>query len=176
MDNRELVKKLITAKCVAHPRWAELTPAEQTALTGGIESGCFNEAIKECERLGIGRSFANPQFLCRYSARCMAVIGHLTDAYIPSADLLSRIISGEITARGATLLSAEEMCPAASSKERAEIELRQSQKITRNVSHMHTCRKCGHNETVKHDFQMARGDEDSTVSVKCIHCWNVWRY
>jgi DNA-directed RNA polymerase subunit M/transcription elongation factor TFIIS len=64
--------------------------------------------------------------------------------------------------------------PEANKEIRDEIEERLKVKIEHKTSKMYTCPRCGKNEAVVTEKQIARGDEPATVKVECILCSNKW--
>lgn len=172
---REKIRSMFSDILAEAPDWAAVDAEARTKIIAQLERGCYNAAITECTDRGIVRAFSNPPFVERYSAKCMLVSANLRPSVVLATTLLRRILDGTVAASSVAGMSSEQLCPESSARERSEIDLRSRQKIDRKLSRMHKCRKCGRDETVYLDFQMARGDEDSTLSIKCIHCQHVWR-
>ena len=166
---RETLNKILS-KC---EKWSGLDNAQKETFIRRMERSCLEVTILACERDGVDKHFGDKKFKERYSSECYKLIQNL-DVDL-SNYLTNKILCGEIDPNDVAKLSSQEMCPEASAAERNEIEIRQKQKTNTKVSRAYTCRKCLHNETIYEDYQAARGDESSSISIKCLSCQNVWR-
>ncbi len=173
---RDQVKQSIACACEKYPQWMSLPQDTREALIRRMERSCFNCTIESCVLDGVDRLFTDNKFLCRYSTICYRVISNLEIADDGGGNhLLAMILSDHSTCVGVGCMTSQEMCPAAGATERAEIELRQQQKIIDKVSHAYVCGKCHKNETQPIEYQSSCSDESSSFSVKCINCGHIWR-
>ena len=167
------MRDLFVLACGNHPKWAELSEDQRMSIVRRMERNCFEVTLTSCVEDGIDRLFSEKKFVERYSANCSRVISNIDNNN--SGYLLDQIISGDISAYKVAELSASELCPMASAKEREEIKSRQSQTYDRKISTKHKCNKCGKSATTPLEYQGRAADETSSHSHKCINCGNIWR-
>lgn len=65
--------------------------------------------------------------------------------------------------------------PDANKDIRDVIAERLNAKIDHKTSKLYVCTKCGKNDAIVTEKQIARGDEPPTVKLECIHCENKWQ-
>lgn len=171
-ESRNLLRRYL----VAHPEWNRCDEEFRKNTIRRIEQGCMNAAVIECKEDGIVRTWSNRQFVDRYSMKLNKVLVLIdVEQNKYAANVVRRIISGDIPADEMSMRTADELCPEANQKTRDEIELRKKQKVKIKVSTTHRCRKCGNNKTVRLEQQSNALDEASKFSIKCVKCEHVWR-
>ena len=173
---RMRVRVVLETACANHPLWKNLTADNKETIVRRIERNCFEVTLASCTDDGINRLFTEKKFVERYSTNCNRVIVNidiLSD--VGSPYLLDGIIQGKIDPYKVAELESKDLCPDASKFERDEITIRQGQKTELKVSTKYTCRKCLNSETTHREYQGRASDEASSLSIKCIHCENVWR-
>lgn len=173
---RAKLQSLFASACSHGPQWAAVDGDRQASIVRRLERGCYNNAVISCATDGFARHFSCRQFVDRYSANCHRVLRNLDPrSEIGSTYLIDAICSDKIAPETAADLAPSELCPAANQAVRDEIAVRKMQKIVQKVSRMHTCRKCGRDETVSVEYVQNCADEATKHSIKCIHCGNIWR-
>jgi DNA-directed RNA polymerase subunit M/transcription elongation factor TFIIS len=173
---RVVMQKQFLNACVNHEGFRKLTPGQQSVYGRRMERSCFNATIASCLIDGIDRIFIESKFVARYSSSCNRVLVNLDPlSSVGSTYLVDKLLTNEISPYDVGTLSVEDLCPNANELERANIKLRQEQKMERKVSHDYVCRKCGGNETIPLEYQGRAVDEGASHSIKCINCENVWR-
>jgi DNA-directed RNA polymerase subunit M/transcription elongation factor TFIIS len=175
-EPRKLVQTVMAATCDQYDKWQCLPDDTRSTLVRRMERGCFEVVIEAAKRDGVDRRFANAGFASRYSAVCARLIANLdVNGSVQSTYLIDGIINGTIDVYEASRLDSCGLCPEASQKERDMIAVRRTQTAVKKVSRAHRCYKCGKNETLPVAYQARCADEDSSQSIKCVHCGNIWR-
>jgi len=160
-----------TAVCEKYGEWKAVPQKIRASLIRRMERSCFEYTINTCIIDGIDRLFSESKFVQRYSMNCYRILTNINN----NPALIKKIIDGSVVTRKIAELTNYELHPEASEKERAEIKLRQQQKIQSKVSRAYWCKKCEKNETISIEYQAAALDEGTSYSIKCVHCEYVWR-
>jgi DNA-directed RNA polymerase subunit M/transcription elongation factor TFIIS len=129
-----------------------------------MEIGCYNSTLRDADTFLIENTWNN-SLIQLYSATCCRLLANMSVALLARGFEPSKL----------AFLSSEELNPEANIKEREDIRIRESQIIERKVSHEHTCKKCGKNETTVTERQTRALDEASTLFVTCLICGYVWK-
>jgi DNA-directed RNA polymerase subunit M/transcription elongation factor TFIIS len=174
-----ILRELFKETLLQHADVASMALTDPTFLETicrRLECGCFEVTIESCIHDGVDRHFGNPKFVNRYCMECYRILSHLqAKAEYDSGGLVQKLLTKQLNPYDVAHLATQDLCPEASAEARADIELRQTQKIIDKVSHLYRCRKCGGNETIPINYQSRSADEDSTISIKCTNCEYVWR-
>jgi DNA-directed RNA polymerase subunit M/transcription elongation factor TFIIS len=170
------MRKTFRMICDNYDRWRRWDGPTRESCIRKMERVCARMAVEECKVNGINQTFTDRRFRDRYSAICSRVLSNLDPfGSVNSLYLIDGLIDGNIDPCAVADMGSGDLCPAANEAERAMILLRRTQKPQMKCSREHKCKRCGKTETTFRDYQARAGDEGSTVSIKCIHCNNVWR-
>lgn len=167
--------KLFESTCEKYSKWAELPAIKQQEIIRRMERSCFANIMQEAINNNILRSFNNIVFTSLYSAKCFNILNNLNNDIVADTYLLDNLINGNIDPYKIGDMTSAELSPDANLSERNAISARRNQEIKYKVSNSYKCYKCGKKETVLLESQTRGTDEDSTWSIRCIHCNTVWR-
>ncbi len=151
-----------------------LSDDKRTQIVKLIERGCHNTAIDIADNEGYEKVFGNSIFTKTYSALVYKLVSNI-DYLDQNRPLINMIIDDEIDILSLANMTSEELCPSANKKIRDEIQLRQKQRIVKNVSTLYTCPRCKGNRTVLQIQQTRALDEGTTLAIKCDNCEHEWK-
>lgn len=169
-----LVRSFVQTLMGAHPVYANRARALKTAQA--LEAACYNQVIELCRsaQRAITRSWQSPAFVEIYSARCGDLLRHLNPlsatcrAY--GTQLLCALAEGELTPEALGAMGERELCPAATADIRAEISVREQQRVEKKISTLFVCPGCGHRGCTYDMVQRRSLDEPATCVCYCLGC------
>lgn len=128
-----------------------------------IEDGIYESILSE---LG----FDAPTFMSTYSMRAYRVVYAIKHS-------LHTIAMIGIDPKWIAQAPSDELDPRASASDKQQILARKNAKISRKVSKLYRCGKCGCNEISVREYQSRASDEASSYSMQCLNesCANAWR-
>jgi len=173
-DARETGRRLfVRALVLAAP---ELGPAKHLEMAAAIEVSCYNAAVRISKESTDPprRAWDSPAFVDIYSMRCGAVYSALdpnsTSCINYGAQLLSRILSGELPIARLGDMSEREMCPPATAAERADIKKRSEQKVDHKTTNIFECPHCKARQCTYEEVQLRSADEAPDYFCFCLAC------
>lgn len=157
--------------------------AELATKTGkSIESACLTAAVAECKKAEkpLLRRWDSPEFLDTYSTRCGTIAGlldpdSLGNRAYQTANLVGRILSGDLTTQQLGGMRPLELCPEATASEREEIRIRTGQKVVQKESTLFACPFCGKRSCTYKEVQRRALDEAPDYDCKCLKCGRDFR-
>lgn len=178
IDPRNICRRKLVSILLKYPSFANDREKSLDVATR-IERSCFNEVVAFCKNGSslCRRDWNSPQFVGLYSDRVGTVINHINPTGIVcrnyGTDILDRLISEASFPDDIGRMTAMQMCPQATQRERLEIECRSNQKVIKKWSELFKCPSC---KTYKctYDVSQKRSlDEPPTVKCTCV-CNFVW--
>lgn len=94
---------------------------------------------------------------------------------IIETDILEKIVAGTMSIMDVFGATMDSLKPSANKHIHDDIEIRLQVKSAPKTSKMYVCQKCGFNETIVEQRQIARADEPPTVKATCVRCWAEWK-
>jgi DNA-directed RNA polymerase subunit M/transcription elongation factor TFIIS len=145
-------------------------------LITDLEQGCVNAAIDWDTTTH--NNWNNSKFVAIYDTFSLQLTRNL-DPYSSTGKnqyLIDRIIDGTFPPDQVAKLSPEELNPDAVSEIKKQINesdrLKDAMKVLKSTK-LHTCSKCGNNETLYDERQIRSGDEGASVFYTCTRCNHV---
>lgn len=183
---RNKCRRVLLRSLLKHPAFAaDRERARKTAFE--CESSCYVATIRWCKAMDTNciRDWSSPQFCDIYSSRCGMVNSHVDpDSSVGAAygcdgpdSVVGRILGGQLEPRAVGAMAATQLCPAATARERADIDLRSRQKIDKKASTLFQCpvSTCRARNCTYEEVQMRSLDEPSDIWVTCLTCEHRWR-
>ena len=169
------MKIILFQSCLlADPQYKNLDRAAQTMLLQRIERSCYNAAIAEAAKQSIIVTWGNEMFDFIYNVVCYKVSANIDPHGLIRANLIGRLISGDIDPRNIANMSSREMCPEKYVEIDRKIESQKNVKHTVKTSKLYTCKICGKKEVEITLAQTRSLDEGNTALVRCVSCGNNW--
>jgi DNA-directed RNA polymerase subunit M/transcription elongation factor TFIIS len=158
-----------------HPLAKSLSYKDKKNITIGIELGCYNKTIKECDDMMFIKSCDDKNFLSLYSLSTMRITKNLDPSSEVNNDyLINLVLTKQINPVDLANLSINELCPEKSDAIIEKLKIRSNQKVKQKTSTLYRCSNCGKRETVIKLVQIRAMDESSSTSITCIFCKNRW--
>ena len=138
-----------------------------------VEKGMFNYSIRCAAEKNVVKKWDNAHFAQIYVDRFRTVWVNLQNE-----ELKQKVITGEIRAHEAGLMTHQEMLPSRwepliKKKEERDKE-KYAPKLEANTDN-YTCRKCGSKKCSYYQLQTRSADEPMTTYVTCIDCGTRWK-
>mgnify|MGYP003352887458 CR=1 FL=1 len=148
-------------------------PAVLENWATNLERGIYNFSLQKSTKLGVLKTWANPQFIQIYVNRLHTILTYVNSSH------LNRIQTHAIWPHEIAFMSMGQLDPVVEAfleqqyrKEQRTIEQQQSALIKTN---QFTCRRCKGNECSYSMQQTRSADEPMTVFIICIGCGNRWK-
>lgn len=172
---REIAQRMFVRTLMsAHPQYGDDKKLVLDTAKA-IEISCYNAAVrisKESEEPP-RRQWDSPAFVDIYSTRCGAIDGLLNPqssacrAY--GANLAARLLNKELAPGSLGDMTEKELCPQATSAERAEIAKRSEQKVEEKESNLFRCPHCGERRSAYREVQRRCLDEPPDYLCVCLN-------
>jgi len=142
------------------------------------ERSCFNAFIARCiaedAEEAYVRDWTSQEFKEAYSARCGTVLANIAPESIISQRYggyaIDNLANQTWSPDDLGNMASTDLCPNASIKERAEIEIRSSQTVTEKTSNLYRCPNCRARECSYREVQTRGLDESATICCTCQQC------
>lgn len=174
---RQVCRRLLISSLLKHDAFAA-DRDRALKIANEIETSCFGAVIQQCKvtECPFRRCWESEQFVALYSARCGVVNSHIDpDSSVGATygtGIVDSLVSGITEPKALGTMTAAELCPKATETEKAEIALRNQQKVEEKTSDLFQCpvsscraRKCTYREV-----QTRSLDEPATLFAKCCEC------
>lgn len=155
-----------------YPKFNKLTTIQKNEIVSGIEIGCYNKIIQKSKIHNFSANWDNKVFKNQYQTliyECIYALDYNNNKY-----LTPRIVSGEIDPFDVSKMNWKTWDPVTSKELINAIEARKKIAITRKVTTMYPCPKCGKSEAYFYEKQIRSSDEGKTEFFECAICSHEW--
>ena len=144
-----------------------------------IETGIFNNCIRESDNRGILKKWENNHFRNLYLSKAMSVYSNLkSDSYIGNTELIDLLNKGELKPYDIPFLTPNESFPSRWKEiydKKAKIDQCKYERRTEIATDTYKCGKCRQRQCTFYQLQTRSADEPMTTFVTCINCGNRWK-
>ena len=146
---------------------------------GHMETGIYNQTIRDADVRGIVKKWENCHFHTLYLNKALSVYSNIDpQSYVGNTNLLKRIESGELKAYDIAFMTPAELFPERwhdvlhHKSKRDEYKY---EKRTEIATDMFRCGKCKEKKCTYYQLQTRSADEPMTTFVTCVNCGNRWK-
>ncbi len=154
-------------------KFSQLFGIDDLSITGNIEKGVYNYAIKEASQRKIVKKWENPHFVQLYTDRLRSVYVNMKQPAI-----IESVKTKEIPAQSVAFMTHQEFNPERWSQLIDKKMKRDASKYTDNTqasTDMFTCKKCRSKRCTYYELQTRSADEPATIFVTCLDCGKHWK-
>lgn len=145
---------------------------ENKKLSGNLEKGIYNYAIKEATNRKVIKKWDNSQFAQIYIDRVRSIYMNLND------DIVLQMKTSNIKPHLVAFMTHQELRPDKWEQliqEKIQRDKNKYETTIEAATDTFTCRKCKSNKCTYYQMQTRSADEPMTTFVTCIDCGNRWK-
>lgn len=144
-----------------------------------IETGIFNNSIREADNRGILKKWENKHFRNLYLSKVMSIYSNLkTNSYIGNNELSEQLNNGQVKPYDIPFLQPSESFPSRWKEildKKAKIDQCKYERRTEIATDTYKCGKCQQRQCTFFQLQTRSADEPMTTFVTCVNCGNRWK-
>lgn len=150
-----------------------------TDLTTNLETGIYNNCIRNAEQMGIIKKWDNDHFIKLYMLSVISIYSNLNkNSYIGNDFLLESLKKGEIQAYDVPFLKPEETFPDRWKPildKKYKRDALKYEKRTEIATNLYQCSRCKERKCAMYQLQTRSADEPMTTFVTCLVCDKRWK-
>jgi len=152
---------------------SQILSTDDDMISGNLEKGIYNYAIKKASTLNIVKKWDNPSFVNLYIDRLRSVYMNLKNPQFSE-----KIKSTEIPAETVVSMTHYEMFPSHWEESLEKKMMRDASRLNTNIqasTDMYTCKRCKSKKTTYYEVATRSADEQMTIFITCLDCGKNWK-